>query len=419
MTDNQNKQSLKDTHKNFERFVSIIHAFSIKVNNLKKEEDVFWLITKELAPRLELVDCVIYKVDHSSKTLVQVAALGEKVSDEDEIKNRLVLEFGQGHVGMCYKNAESLIVDDVSRSPVYIKDVSTAGSEIAVPILIDNQVIGVVSSESPEKNFYTDSHRKLIEVIAIIAAGAIQRIQENNSLSKVKIQLEDIIHQKSTDLDRVIDTLSSQYSKMKYQHEKMELLIQEVHHRVNNNLQVISSLLSLYSSEAEGHEQFTLNSIKNRVQAMALIHQNIYKSVEMSTADVQSYVRDLMNHLRSVDETGVQCTFELKTSVKHINLNTLVPLGLLLVELFSKWMELCRSHSIPSVQFMISIDKLIEDEFKLTIYDSILVNLNLKDTLEDTTIASILISALVDQLEGELSTSFSKNNELTAYFKEV
>lgn len=419
MSNNQNSKNLVDLHNTFEQFISIIHDFSIQVNKLSSVNDVYWLITKNLAPNLELLDCVIYQVDESRKELVQVAAVGEKINISGEIENRLVLKYGEGHVGLCYESGKSLIVEDISVSKNYIKDVSYAGSEITVPIFVENKVVAVISSESTVKSFYTDSHRKLIELIAIIASGAIQRIQENGSLKKVKIQLEEIVHQKSSDLNRAIETLSNQYSELKYQHEKMEILIQEVHHRVNNNLQIISSLLSLYSSDAEGHERITLQNIKNRVQAMALIHQNIYKSVEMSTADVEAYVRDLINHLRSVDETNVQCVFDFTSSVKFINLNTLVPLGLLLVEIFSKWMELCKLNAIGLIQFNISIQKNESDQLKLLIHDNSFVDLALCESLETDSIAAILISALVDQLEGDLACCFKEYNQLSVNFKEI
>lgn len=419
MASNEITESLNNQHKNFEQFIAIIHDFSIKVNSLSHEKDVFWLITKELAPKLELSDFVIYEVNKPSKTLTQAAAAGDKINSTDEIQNKLVLNFGEGHVGLCYDIKETIIIDDVAKSKDYIKDIAAAYSEIVVPMLIEDEVVAVISSESPVKSFYNESHRKLIEVIAIIAAGAIQRIQENKGLNKVKEQLEEIVHQKSTDLDRVIETLSNQYSELKYQHEKMELLIQEVHHRVNNNLQVISSLLSLYSADASGHEKATLMGLMNRVQAMALIHQNIYKSVEMSVADVEAYVRDLMNHLRSVDDTGVKCIFEFSSDVRFVNLNTLVPLGLLLVEIFSQWMELCKSQGFHSVLYTIHLGKNEQDEFQLLIQDNISLDLNFTGLLEQDCIPSILISALIDQLEGSLFCEFEGHNQMRVVFVEL
>jgi len=419
MSKNHNNKTLVKAHKNFEHFISIIHDFSISVNDLSIESDVYWLITKELAPNLELVDCVIYEVNEAEKSLIQVAAVGEKIDQKDEIRNRLVLNLNDGHVGMCYEKKQSLIIRDVSKSANYIQDVSAAGSEIVVPIMVGDEVMAILSSESPDISFYNESHRKLIEVIAIIASGAIQRIRENRSLQRIKSQLEEIVHQKSTDLNRVIETISTQYSELKYQHGKMELLLQEVHHRVNNNLQIVSSLLNLYSTDTQGHEVKTLTAIRNRVQAMALIHQNIYKSVEMSTADVEAYVRDLMNHLRSVDETGVQCVFDFNSSVKFINLNTLVPLGLLLVEIFSKWMELCQDNKVSHIDFDVVLQKEGLDDFSLVISDNSKVDAKICEIIESDNISAILISALVEQLEGEISAQFSKSNKVVLTFREL
>jgi two-component sensor histidine kinase len=418
MSNNHHHKVLSELNDSFEQFIAVIHSFSVQVNRLSQENEVYWLITKELAPKLELLDCVIYEVNTDKRELAQIAAVGEKINLVDEIQNRLVLKFGEGHVGMCYIKAESFIIDDTSLSPNYIKDVSPAGSEIVVPIIISNEVVAVISSEAPVPFFYTEIHQKIFEVIAIISAGAIRRIREHNSLSKVKSQLEEVVLQKSSDLNRVIDVLSNQYSELKYQHEKMELLIQEVHHRVNNNLQIISSLLSLYASNADGNEANTLKSIKNRVQAMALIHQNIYKSVEMSSADVEAYVRDLMNHLRSVDETGVQSVFHFQTAIKFINLNTLVPFGLLLVEIFSKWMSECQNTQHRNVEFKLVLQKESMNRFVLTIQDDLTRDFKFSKTMNDESISSILISALVDQLEGSLSTHFEEYNRVEVVFSE-
>lgn len=419
MINSHNNIPNSNSQNDFEHYLAIIHDFSISVNKLTKVPDVFWLITKELSPKLNLLDCVIYEVNEKKKKLIQIAAVGGKLDSKDVIQNKLELNFGEGHVGKSCIEKQSLLIEDISLSPDYIEDLIPAGSEVVVPIIGNGKVIGVISSEHPEKAFYKDSHIKLFEIIAIIAAGAIQRIAENKGLSKIKSQLEEIIHQKSSDLDRVVEILSNQYSELKYQHEKMEILIQEVHHRVNNNLQIISSLLSLYSSEAQGEEVMALNNIKNRVQAMALIHQNIYKSVEMSTADVEAYVRDLMNHLRSVDETGVQCIFDFKSTIKFINLNTLVPFGLLLVEIFSKWMELCQTKKIRRIHFNISLEKNRMDEFTLLVYDDSSLDIRLGEIVENDSISAILISALVDQLEGDLTANFVEFNKLSVNFKEL
>lgn len=78
----------------------------------------------------------------------------------------------------------------------------------------------------------------------------------------------------------------------------MEFINKEVHHRVKNNLQVISSLLDLQSKYAQdnGYQNLLMES-KHRVQSMAFIHQNLYASAGLNMVDMPNYVLNLVDHL--------------------------------------------------------------------------------------------------------------------------
>ncbi|NNE56068.1 MAG: tetratricopeptide repeat protein, partial [Flavobacteriales bacterium] len=119
--------------------------------------------------------------------------------------------------------------------------------------------------------------------------------------------------------------------------EEKEVLLREIHHRVKNNLQVISSLLSIQSREIK--DEVALEAVqesRNRVKSMSLIHQNLYKEDNLTGIDVGDYVEKLSRSLFSsykVDADEVN----LKTDVDHLNLDvdTTIPLGLILNELIS------------------------------------------------------------------------------------
>lgn len=393
-------------------FLDIIHSFSRGVISSYTEEDVFDTFINEIPKRLNLVDCVIYKVDRDDSSLIQVAGYGYKSDENKIIQNRLTLKFGEGLAGKVARDGNSILVGDISQEKDYVKDIISAGSEIEVPIKINNEVFAVISSEHPDIGFYNEYHIKLFEILASIAVGALIKIQEKNDLEKVKNRLESILEKKSSDLDRAIDALSSQYSELKYQHDKRELLLQEVHHRVNNNLQIISSILKLYLTESDDSSKSDLKEIHNRVQAMALIHQNIYKSLEMNLVDIECYVRDLMNHMKSLNE-NIYVTFEQEISYKHINLNTLVPLGLYLTELINIWLlkvdELTDSNK---VHFKIQLGECKKNKYyELRIEDNVSTNLFENMNLdEDTNIHSILITALMEQLEGNIEIGYNKGS---------
>jgi len=119
--------------------------------------------------------------------------------------------------------------------------------------------------------------------------------------------------------------------------DEKELLLKEIHHRVKNNLQVVSSLLSLQSrkiSDEKAKEAITAS--RNRVKSMALIHQNLYKEDDLTGIDLADYVEKLANSLVSsyqVDEDKIK----VNTDVQHMSLDvdTTIPIGLILNELIT------------------------------------------------------------------------------------
>lgn len=116
-----------------------------------------------------------------------------------------------------------------------------------------------------------------------------------------------------------------------------EVLLREIHHRVKNNLQVISSLLSLQSREIEDPAALqAVNESRNRVKSMSLIHQNLYQEDNLTGIDVGDYVEKLSRSLFAsyrVDQDAII----LKTDIDHLNLDvdTAIPIGLILNELIT------------------------------------------------------------------------------------
>ncbi len=113
-------------------------------------------------------------------------------------------------------------------------------------------------------------------------------------------------------------------------------LLREVHHRVKNNLQIISSLLAMQASNLEDESsRANLRDSERRVMSMALVHEQLYSHEEMASIDLAAYVRNLASHIfSSQNQSGsVQCRFDLAPTV--LTVEQAIPCGLILNELIT------------------------------------------------------------------------------------
>ncbi|WP_027390760.1 PAS domain-containing sensor histidine kinase [Chrysiogenes arsenatis] len=117
-----------------------------------------------------------------------------------------------------------------------------------------------------------------------------------------------------------------------------ELMLKEIHHRVKNNMQVVSSLLNLQSYHArDNHEIVTiLAECQERVRSMSLIHERLYRSENLSHIDFSEYIQSLAHGLfRSYVAAPRQIHFHTDVDAVPLDINTAIPLGLILNELIS------------------------------------------------------------------------------------
>jgi PAS domain S-box-containing protein len=131
------------------------------------------------------------------------------------------------------------------------------------------------------------------------------------------------------------DELTMQVDERTKELREKEVLLKEVHHRVKNNLQVISSLVSL---QADGSEDQTvhdvLQEVTHRVRSMALVHEKLYQSVNLASIDFSEYVRSLLGYLwHSHGTTGASVRLNLDLEPVSLPVDVAVPCGLMLNEL--------------------------------------------------------------------------------------
>jgi PAS domain S-box-containing protein len=198
--------------------------------------------------------------------------------------------------------------------------------------------------------------------------------------------------------------------------EEKEVLLKEVHHRVKNNMQVISSMLKLQSRYIDDEKALKLfKNSQNRVKSMALIHERIYNSNDLASVNFEEYVQNLARNLFTssrINSNKVVLDMDIK-NIK-VNMNKAVPLGLIINELISNALK----HAFPNERkgkLTVSIKKK-KDKFELIVADDGIgcekdLNLKTPDSL-----GLQLVLALTEQLRGKLEFVSDNGAKFTVTF---
>lgn len=154
--------------------------------------DILWDVSHKCMARLGLEECVIYLLDESGEYLVQEAAYGAKSPEIYQLKDPLRIPLGQGIVGSAALKGQPELVRDTRLEPRYIVDDQPRLSELAVPILHDGRVIGVIDSEHSKRGFFTEYHVQVLKTIASLCADKIAQARAAEAVQEKERQLREL-----------------------------------------------------------------------------------------------------------------------------------------------------------------------------------------------------------------------------------
>ena len=192
------------------------------------------------------------------------------------------------------------------------------------------------------------------------------------------------------------------------QNEKIKVLIRELHHRVKNNLQVISSLLGLQSLKIEGEEaKAAFDEGKSRVNAMAMIHKKLYQENDLEKVNINEYLEELINNLKFSFDTSSKVAVNMDVTQAEFNMDKAIPVGLILNELITNSFK----YAFENIEKPILDIKLIQnqDQFELTISDNGKAIDQMESIEQSESFGLRLVNLLVNQLNGHLSFYQSAN----------
>jgi two-component sensor histidine kinase len=192
--------------------------------------------------------------------------------------------------------------------------------------------------------------------------------------------------------------------------EEKVVLLQEIHHRVKNNMQVISSLLSLQTGYVDNPlviEYF--RDSQSRVHSMALVHEKLYRSQDLTRIDFAEYIEDLAHHLFQMHHINSQdISLNVETDSAFVKLDQAIPCGLILNELISNALK----HAFPPGQngeVWVVLKAEHPEMLNLTIGDNGIGFPGHIDFYNSGTLGLQLVNTLIKQLGGtiELGSRFS------------
>ena len=192
----------------------------------------------------------------------------------------------------------------------------------------------------------------------------------------------------------------------------IELLLKELHHRVKNNLQILSSLLSLQSQQLTDDNAIkAVKSSESRINAMALIHRKLYTVDQNRTVDIKEYITELIQYL--VYSYGYhEKNFKLDLEIKEISIDVdkAIPLGLILNELISNAFKHAYLNH-PNPRLVVNLAYPDSGELDICIQDNG-TGMPAVDEKQRKTFGMKIVSTLIKELKGSLNV---KNENGTTY----
>ena len=374
--------------------------------------EIAWEITNKITEYLGSDDCVIYLVNNEKKVLEQIAASGGKIINEKHILNELKINIGDGIVGTVAKTGKAEIIADTSKDPRYIVDDQQRYSEIAVPIITDGEVIGVIDSEHHDKNYYSTAHLETLHNISRLVA----------------MQLKNAIHLRER--RKAEERNTELLKKLENSNQGLQEYAHIVSHDLKSPLRSLSALATWlnedYKEVLDDNGVFNLQMMQERIEGMDKLIDGILKyssinteNLEYALVDVNEIVKDIREiifippHVNVVIMNTLPTISADKTKIHQLFQN-LMGNAVVNIEKEEGIVEISSSETISHWQFSIKDNgKGIPKEYHEKIF-KIFQSIGGKE--RSTGIGLSIVKKIVDLYEGEVWLDSTIDEGTTFHF---
>ena len=271
------------------------------------------------------------------------------------------------------------------------------------------------------KMFPTFSAAGAVSSYMIVMEDVTDIEQAREALKRAHDELEFRVQQRTLELAKVNSALVGEIDEHRQARENLQtslaekqLLLKEVHHRVKNNLQIVTSLLNLRVADIrDPYDIRIFRESQNRIRSIALVHENIYQSDDLSQVTFDRYVDLLVRHLYNIYHVGPGYV-ELTVAIPEIRIkvDTAITCGLIINELISAALDRHLADEQKG-ELYLGLHGTANGEVTLEVRDNWLSDAAIGD---GKSIASDLVEVLVGQLDGSLSVELANGISYTIVF---
>lgn len=153
--------------------LAVFRRFAVEMISIRSEDELYRHVARNVVGAMNFADCVIYRHIPESAVLEQVSAIGEKASRDapGTVSNPMITRVGEGIAGTVARTGKPLIIKDVAKDSRFTLDIAAAGSEICVPILNGEEVLGVIACEHPLPDRFGRRELEILNSVAALTAS--------------------------------------------------------------------------------------------------------------------------------------------------------------------------------------------------------------------------------------------------------
>ncbi|MBN3582789.1 tetratricopeptide repeat protein [Algoriphagus aestuarii] len=270
------------------------------------------------------------------------------------------------------------------------------------------------SKQIAELQTQYETEQKDQTILKLEQQSEIQRLQTETQKSQIYLSLGGIIilvlvafgfFYRSQLKQKTNTELALKNEEIAKQNSEKELLLKEIHHRVKNNLQIISSLLSMQSRGIKDLKVIdAMKESQSRVKTMALIHEKLYQYENLASIDMQAYIRQLSDFLTQTYGKNKEIQVIIRSEEINLDIDTAVPLGLITNELLSNALKYAFEDSQKGT-IEIDLKKFSANSYRLVVSDSGKGIDQDIDIEKSSSLGLRLVRTLTRQINGNLSIS--------------